>query len=314
MTQPHGAGALLATVDDVAKWNAALAGGKLISKASYDRMTRPTVLDDGSEAPYGYGFAVSTLRSLPIVHHAGGIHGFVTFALYVPGEDVFVAAFSNIPGGGMGPGPLALRVGALVAGDPFPEFERVAVDPTRLERYVGVYRIDDDATRTVTLEDGKLWTQRTGGLRIEAIPHSETGFFYEQALSHWEVVLDEAGEVSHMLMYHDGANEPERADRTDEPIVDAPEEVEVDPAIYGRYVGRYQLAPGFILTVTRQGDRLFAQATGQSAFEVFPSSETEFFYKVVEARLVFEVGDTGPATSVTLHQGGQVVPGHRIED
>ena len=48
----------------------------------------------------------------------------------------------------------------------------------------------------------------------------------------------------------------------------------VDPAIYDAYVGEYQLAPGFVLTVTREEDRLLAQATGQRQVEVFPESET----------------------------------------
>ncbi len=315
MSHAHAAGALLATVDDLAAWDAALAGGELISEASYRRMTSPYVLADGEEAAYGYGFSVTKLRDLPVIHHGGGIHGFSTFGLRVPSERVYVAALSNIPGGGMGPGPLALRVAALVAGDPFPDFERVAVEPAVLERYVGVYRIDEGSTRTVTVEDGRLYTQRSGGGKLEAIPYSETGFFYEQSLTHWEVVLDGDGRASHMLMYHDGSSEPERAEWTDEEIVDTtPEETEVDPAIYDSYAGRYQLAPGFILTVRRDGDRLLAQATGQPEFEVFPSSETEFFWKVVDARLVFEVGADGRANSVTLYQAGQVVPGPRIED
>ena len=315
MSHAHAEGALLGTADALAGWAAALAGGKLISEDSYRRMTSRYVLGDGEEASYGYGFSVTRLRDLPVIQHGGGIHGFATFALRIPSQEIYVAALSNIPGGGLGPGPLALRVGALVAGDPFPEFERVAVDPALLERYVGVYRIDEGSTRTVTVEDGKLYTQRSGGPRLEAVPHSETGFFYEQSLTHWEAVLDDAGRVSHMLMYHDGSSEAERADWTDEEIVDStPEEVEVDPAIYDNYAGRYQLAPGFVLTVRRDGDRLLAQATGQPEFEVFPSSETEFFWKVVDARLVFEVGDDGRATAVTLHQAGQVVPGTRTED
>jgi D-alanyl-D-alanine-carboxypeptidase/D-alanyl-D-alanine-endopeptidase len=40
-------------------------------------------------------------------------------------------------------------------------------------------------------------------------------------------------------------------------------EVAVDPKLFDGYVGRYQLARGLILTVTREGTHLFAQATGQ---------------------------------------------------
>lgn len=314
MSQPHAAGSLLSTVDDLATWQRALESGELISPESFDRMTTRGTLNDGTTYDYGYGFSVSTLRGHPVVQHGGGIHGFSTFAMRIPDEDVYIAVLSNIPGGGPGPGPLALRVGALVVGDPFPEYERIQVAPEVLERYVGVYSIADGTKRTVTLEDGKLFTQRGGGAKLEAIPHSETGFFYEQSMTHFEIVLTEQGEVSHMLMYHDGADTAERADMTDEALAAAPQEVAVDPSIYDNYVGRYELAPGFVLTVSRDGDQLFTQATGQMQVEVFPSSETDFFLKVVDAQLTFEVGDDGRAVAVTLHQAGQHIRGERLEE
>ena len=48
--------------------------------------------------------------------------------------------------------------------------------------------------------------------------------------------------------------------------------------------------------------------------EIFPSSETEFFLKVVDAQLVFEVGEEGPATAVVLYQGGATIHGKRLEE
>lgn len=90
-------------------------------------------------------------------------------------------------------------------------------------------------------------------------------------------------------------------------------EVEIDPAILDRYVGQYALAPEFVLTVTREGDGLAVQATGQDKFPVFAESDTGFFYRVVDAQLTFEVGPDGKATSVTLHQNGRNMPGARIE-
>jgi Domain of unknown function (DUF3471) len=52
--------------------------------------------------------------------------------------------------------------------------------------------------------------------------------------------------------------------------------VKIDPKIFDRYVGNYQLAPNFILRVTRDGDRFLAQATGQGQVEIFPESEHDF--------------------------------------
>lgn len=89
--------------------------------------------------------------------------------------------------------------------------------------------------------------------------------------------------------------------------------VTVDPAVYDRYIGRYQLAPNFILTIRRDGDRLMVQATGQPEIEVFPESERAFFYKVVDAQISFEAGSDGKAKRLTLHQNGADMPAERIE-
>jgi len=90
-------------------------------------------------------------------------------------------------------------------------------------------------------------------------------------------------------------------------------EVKVDPAILDRYAGRYELAPTFVITVTRNGDHLFAQATGQPNFEIFAEDDHDFFYKVVDAQITFEVDANGRVTSLVLHQNGANVPGKRIE-
>ena len=108
------------------------------------------------------------------------------------------------------------------------------------------------------------------------------------------------------------ADDPERAPR----VADAPAArtaAKVDPALYDAYVGDYELAPGFVLTVTREGDRLMTQATGQQKVEVFPSSETEFFLKVVDAQIEIQRGPDGKATGLTLFQGGQEMPGKKVK-
>ena len=79
----------------------------------------------------------------------------------------------------------------------------------------------------------------------------------------------------------------------------------IDPKIYDAYVGEYELAPNFILTVKREGDRLMTQATGQGQAEIFPESETKFFLKVIEAKLTFVKDESGKVTHLILHQNGE---------
>jgi CubicO group peptidase (beta-lactamase class C family) len=90
-------------------------------------------------------------------------------------------------------------------------------------------------------------------------------------------------------------------------------EIAVNPKLFDQYAGRYQLAPNFILTITREGDHLFAQATGQSKFELFAEGEKDYFLKVVDAQITFETDSTGKATQLTLHQMGRNMPAKRIE-
>jgi len=81
-------------------------------------------------------------------------------------------------------------------------------------------------------------------------------------------------------------------------------QVAVDPKIFDGYVGTYQLAPTFLITITRDGDHLFEQATGQQRFEIFPESEREYFLKVVDAQITFVTDSAGRATELILHQAG----------
>ncbi len=81
--------------------------------------------------------------------------------------------------------------------------------------------------------------------------------------------------------------------------------VEIDPAIFDQYVGEYELNPSFVITVTREGNRFFLQATDQVRLEIFASSETNFFLRAVEASVTFGRDDpNGPVTYMILYQGG----------
>jgi CubicO group peptidase (beta-lactamase class C family) len=85
-------------------------------------------------------------------------------------------------------------------------------------------------------------------------------------------------------------------------------EVEVPADILEAYVGDYQLAVDFVLTITVEDGTIWAQATGQPNVQIYPESETEFFYKVVDAQITFEVDDSGNIAGLVLHQGGADMP------
>lgn len=67
-----------------------------------------------------------------------------------------------------------------------------------------------------------------------------------------------------------------------------------------------------MIGVTRAGDHLFIQATGQGKIEVFPESETEFLAKVVDAQITLVTDAQDAATALILHQGGGDIPAKRV--
>lgn len=91
-----------------------------------------------------------------------------------------------------------------------------------------------------------------------------------------------------------------------------PPVAKVDPRIYDAYVGRYEYAPGLVDTVTREGDRLFIQSTGQGREELLPENEATFFGKGQDWRVVFQRDARGAVTALAFRQNGQDLLARRI--
>ncbi len=81
-----------------------------------------------------------------------------------------------------------------------------------------------------------------------------------------------------------------------------------------KYVGRYRLRGAGVLDVKAERGRLVARLPGQPAVPVYYSGEGErFFYKAVEAELVFAIGEvSGDVIGVTLEQNGMEFRGMKL--
>ena len=314
MTQPYAAGALLSTVDDLAKWDAALKTDALLSPASRERMFTPVKLSSGETTGYGYGWVIGSLAGKRVIEHGGGIFGFVCDEARVPEMGLFVAVLSNNEAAQRGPDDLVVHILAKALGEALEDRKSVQLDPRTLDDYVGVYRFDPEITRTVTRDGAKLLIQRNGGEKRTILAAGRDDFFYEESPDRLRFQRDAQGKVTGLVLTPQ-AGAPTTGTRTDAPLPKERQAVKVDPSLFAGYVGEYELAPGFSLTITREitreGDHLFAQATGQPKFEIFPESETRFFLKVVDAEIDFLRGPDGKAASLVLHQGGRDLPGKR---
>jgi hypothetical protein len=81
--------------------------------------------------------------------------------------------------------------------------------------------------------------------------------------------------------------------------------ITLHPGLLRGYVGSYQLAPRSFIDISLSGGQLLAQVSGEELLPVFPESETQFFYKLIDAQLSFEQDEHGVVSAVVLHIHGE---------
>jgi CubicO group peptidase (beta-lactamase class C family) len=117
MTQPYAAGSIQSTVEDLFKWNQAIESHTLLKKETLDKALSRYKLNDGTATNYGYGWRLGYIQESPSVWHGGLINGFMSMAIYLPKEDVFVAVFSNCDC--KSPADVTAKLAALAIGKPY---------------------------------------------------------------------------------------------------------------------------------------------------------------------------------------------------
>ena len=91
-------------------------------------------------------------------------------------------------------------------------------------------------------------------------------------------------------------------------------EVTLDPKILDKYVGRYRFSPQIVLTISRQGNKLFVQENDEPKQELGAEGERQFFSKMADDEYSFELDSSGRVTTMILHTDGQELPMKRIPD
>lgn len=313
MTQPHAAGALVSTVDDLWRWNRALHGGRVLGADTYARMITPE--GKAAEPPqrYGYGIQADTVRGRPALQHGGGIHGFISLLIYVPGEDITVAVLRNADSsGGQGVGVLARRLAALALGDPYPALTPVPVPEDELKALEGVYRLDADNARVLRFKEGALTSQRSGGMAFPLIPVGDDGFAFADSLSRLIIERDADGRPTAMRFFPEGEGEGEVWPRTDESI-EARTSIELPRAALERLTGDYAGDELSFKVFFDEAGVLRVQVPGQPAFELKAESASRLFITEVDASFEF-APETGEVETATLVQGSARIQTRRGTD
>ena len=137
MNPPGAAGALCSTARDLVHWAHALASGRVVSDASFDRMTEVTRLSDGKTQNYGYGLMPGELEGHAVVQHGGGINGFAAQLTTYPDDDLMIVVLANGP---TNPGRLEQAIARKVLGlAPPPQVLDLPTTAEQRAVYVGRY-------------------------------------------------------------------------------------------------------------------------------------------------------------------------------
>ncbi|MFG6462658.1 serine hydrolase domain-containing protein [Roseateles sp. DXS20W] len=304
MTQPHAAGALVANTEGLWRWNQALHGGKLISQASYTRMTTPE--GPAKAQAYGFGIGAGTLRDQSMLAHGGGIHGFASMLNYLPASQTTVVILRNSDGPGFAMDTVARKLAAFAIGEPFAEPKPVAVPAAQLKVAEGVYGRDDKQTRTLRVKDGALQSQRGDGRVVVLVPLGRDRFAFPDSVNELQLERGADDQVVALSFFNNGDATGERWVRRGELPVE-PAYLALSAAQRQALVGDYS-APQFSIKVfVDDSGRLMGQAPGQPAFELLALTPRQLRVPQVGAQLDFAAEEGKPATSVTLTQGGQVL-------
>ena len=154
MELPYAAGSLGASVLDLLAWQRALAAGRAVSSAGYERMTALGSLVNGDPVHYGYGLSLGEEHGLARVSHGGGINGFRAQLAYYPEAELGIAVLINAGSGR--PGVLANRIARTALGMEQPVVNEVEVPEPDLRRCAGTYDPGRSPV-TVRFEDGSLF-------------------------------------------------------------------------------------------------------------------------------------------------------------
>ncbi len=335
MTLPYAAGSMYATAEDLFLWDRALAAGKLLNEKSQKVYFAPHVEAGGMH--YAYGWMVgempvgNTKKMLAAITHSGGINGFNSNIARYPHNQSVIILLNNT--GGAPLQKMTEQISGILEGKTYDLPKASIADAMKKAMQNGTkadglavyeklknddaYELDEDdinAAGYTFLREGKFDNALTlFEINVKKFPessnvydsyaeaHKENGNFAEAEKNYRKAFAMNPANLNAVEMIKEMGGDTS----------DMVKEITVDEKILQSYVGKYELHPSFILTVTKEGKQMKVQATGQPAFDIFPKSDTEFYLTAVEAQLVFNV-KKGIVKSVTLLQGGREQEGKKL--
>ena len=334
MALPYAAGSLYSTVEDLYKWDLALLNDKLLPKKYMDDIFKGRV--DARNSQYAYGWFIDTVslaeQQFVVYNHGGGINGFNTINYIVPEKGQVVILFSNAGGA-----PLNNMTNAIInilndqeykfPAKPLVDQLNQTIEKEGVAEAINQFNKLKSDKESYSYNERELNLLGYSYLRANKIEEAIAIFKLniQEYPKSWNV-YDSYAEALMVNGENEGAienykkslelnpNNKQGIEQLKKLGVDYKvAEIVVENSTLIKYVGEYQLFPEFIITIRVDGNRIFAQATGQSEIELFPLSETKFYDKVVNAQMEFFADGKGEIEKMILYQNNREMPGKKIK-
>ena len=174
---PHGAGAIISTPTEVAKFLSSLLTGKLVSA---DSLTKMKELNEG----FGRGLFQFPFYDKRAYGHNGGIDGFSSLAGHFEADDLAFALTSN--GMNYAINDISIAILSIYYDLPYdiPDFDQKPIELSEkdLVKYEGLYASQEMPLKiTLKVNDGHLTAQATGQGAFNLTPYSTSEFRFDQA-------------------------------------------------------------------------------------------------------------------------------------
>ena len=330
MSLPYAAGSIYSTVADLYKWDQSLYEDKILSAESKKLMFTPGL------ANYGYGQFIAdrpigkTDQKTKVVAHSGGINGFNSLLTRFVDKQQTVIILDNV-GLGRYQEAITSSIANILSGQPVDPPKRsiaetlykIALEKNVASAIAEYRKLKAENSPAYDFSEGELnvlgyqfvGLKRTKDaieifkLNVEMFPKAANPYD-----SLGEAYLED-GQKELALVNYKKAVELDPANSNAALIVKRLEgkEIKVDPAGFDAYVGEYQVTPRLVLTITKEGDKLFAQMTGQGKLVAEAVSETQFTIPEVKANITFEKDPAGKVTGLSMTQGTRSVNAPKIK-
>jgi CubicO group peptidase (beta-lactamase class C family) len=310
MSWAGGAGALYSTVEDLFTWNEAVFNGKVLTKPSIEAAFTPVLLNNGKipdGTRYGYGWGLDSYRGEEMIGHSGGLHGFISQLARYPEDNMTVVILTNIspPEAHLNPNLIA-ECFLWEKMDKQKSFVAQTNDNVNVKIYEGRYDFKNGAVMTITSEGNNLFAQLSGQQKFPIFPSGPDEYFWKVVEARIKFEKNEKGEVS-LGHFEQGTYKVDVVKIPDVAIV------KLDPVVYKGYTGKYDYGDNLIITVSEEQGRIFAQATNQPKFEIFPTSEKEFVVKEINAKVTFVKETDGKISKMIVDMAGQKKDAPKVE-